>query len=270
MTDPATTFRALHQTEALFVMPNPWDAGTAQILKALGFKALATASAAQAFSLGLEDESDQVGKDAAIDHAKMMTEAVDLPINGDFQDGFGAQPEDVAETITHSIAAGLAGCSIEDLRGDGLYDRSLAIDRIKAAVEARNATGSNFVLTARCESYIADHPKPLEEAIDRLAAMAEAGADVVYACGMYERDHIAALVREVPVPVNVLGGTGPKPLSVRELEDLGVRRVSLGPRLLQAALSGFLQASKEVAGQGTFNFMSTAPSLDSVSDLIRR
>lgn len=235
-------------------MPNPWDAGTARFLESLGFPALATASAALAAGLGKSDGVGQVSRTEALEHAKLLINAVELPVNGDLENGFGHAPEDVAETIRQASDAGLAGCSIEDLFDDQLYERSVALERIEAAVEARDSANPDFVLTARCEAYLADHDQPLAECVDRLAAMADAGADVVYACGMFEADDIATLVREVPVPVNVIGGTGPEPLSIAALRDLGVKRVSLGPRLFQAAMAGFRSAAKELRQDGTFSF----------------
>lgn len=271
--DQAQVFRALHERDGLFVMPNPWDAGTARLLGSLGFEALASASAALAVTLGRADVAREVSRDEAITHARMLGEATDLPINGDLEIGFGDEPEDVAETIRQSIDAGLAGCSIEDRPGypdQPLYERAYAVERIRAAAEARDAAGSAFVLTARCEAFLTGHPEPLVECVDRLAAMAEAGADVVYACGMCQPDDISTLVRAVPVPVNVIGGTGARRLSIAELTDLGVKRVSLGPRLIQAALGGFLAAAKEVSGTGTFDFMDKAANLKQVNASIKR
>ena len=272
--DDARTFRTLHEHDRTFVMPNPWDAGTARILEALGFSAIASASAALAASLGRTDSAGQVSRSEAIGHARMLSEAVALPVNGDLEIGFGDAPEEVAETIRQSIDAGLAGCSIEDLTtvsGERrLYDRRHAVERIRAAAEARDAAGSAFVLTARCEAFLIDHPDPLKESIERLAAMAEAGADVVYACGISGAEDIGTLVKSVPVPVNVLGGTGPEFLSVAALEDLGVRRISLGPRLLQAALGGFMRAAEEVSAAGTFGFMSEGAKMGRVKGMIRR
>ncbi len=249
-------------------MPNPWDVGTARMLESLGFKALATASAALAISLGKADGEGEVSRSEALDHAGAIIGAVQVPVNGDLETGFGDEPEAVVETIEGAITIGLAGCSIEDLSGDTLYGRDHAVERIRAGVAARDSAGSDFVLTARCEAYLIDHPNPLAECVERLGAMAEAGADVVYACGMYKRDDIAALVREMPVPVNVLGATGRQPLSVAELEDLGVKRISMGPRMIHAALGGFLRAAEEIAGPGTFGFASQSAKSGDIARLI--
>jgi 2-methylisocitrate lyase-like PEP mutase family enzyme len=254
-------------------MANPWDIGTARMLEALGFEALATASAALAATLGRGDGIGAVSRDEALSHSRSLVDAVMLPVNGDLEAGFGDAPEDVAITIRQAIDVGLAGCSIEDRRCDGdqpLYDRAHAIERIRAAVAARDDSDPDFVLTARCEAYLTGDPNPLHECIERLGAMADAGADVVYACGMSARDDIATLVREMPVPVNVLGGTGQNPLSVGELEALGVKRVSLGPRLIQAAFAAFLRAAGEIRTEGRFGFMNDAVSLDQVTEMIRR
>ena len=263
-----TRFRALHQRPGLFVMPNPWDIGTAKLLEKLGFEALATASAALAGTHGRRD--GQMSREESLLHAKAIVGSTDLPVNGDLEKGFGDSPEDVAVTIREAMQAGLAGCSIEDTTGDPqqpLYERGLAVERICAARAEIDAAGSDFVLTARCEAYLTGHPDPLKECLERLAAMAEAGADVVYACGMAKADDIAALVTEVPRPVNVLGGTGKDPLRIRALEDLGVKRISLGPRLFQAAMAGFLNAVRELRDEGTFGFIKGAPSTRHIYDM---
>lgn len=260
----AARFRALHARDGPFVMPNPWDAGTARVLAAAGFEAIASASAALAATLGRPDGCNAVPRATAIAHARLLVEAVDLPVNGDLENGFGARPEDVARTVEAAIAAGLAGCSIEDASGDPrrpLFDHALAVERIAAAVAARDALDPEFVLTARCEAFLTDRDDPLALCVDRLARMAEVGADVVYACGMHRAEDIGALVAAVDVPVNVLGGSGPEPLPVAALAALGVKRVSLGPRLLQAAMGGFLAAVDELAGAGTFGFTKRAGDL---------
>ncbi len=266
---PASRFRALHQRPSLFVMPNPWDIGTAKLLEKLGFEAIATASAAFAATHGRRD--GQMSREESLLHARIIVGATDLPVNGDLEKGYGDAPEDVAVTIRQAMESGLAGCSIEDATGDParpLYERGLGVERIRAARAEIDAAGSDFVLTARCEAYLTGHPEPLKECLERLAAMAEAGADVVYACGMAKADDIAALVKAVPRPVNVLGGTGKDPLPLRALEDLGVKRVSLGPRLFQAAMAGFLGAVGEIRDHGTFAFIQGAPSTRHLYDVV--
>ena len=267
MNDAAARFRALHQRPGIFVMPNPWDIGTAKLLAHLGFEAIATASAALAAASGRRD--GEVGRNISVGHARLVVAATDLPVNGDLENGYGHAPEDVAETIRQAIEAGLAGCSIEDSTGDRakpLYDRAMAVERIRAARAAIPA-GSDFVLTARCEAYLTGHHAPLGECIERLGEMADAGADVVYACGMAKAEDISALVKAVARPVNVLGGTGQNPLPVRALEDLGVKRVSLGPRLFQAAMAGFLGAARELKEKGSFNFIRGAPSTGHIYEM---
>jgi 2-methylisocitrate lyase-like PEP mutase family enzyme len=267
--DQATSrVRALHERPGIFVMPNPWDIGTAKLLAHVGFEAIATASAALAGASGRRD--GDVGRNISIGHARLIVSATDLPVNGDLENGYGHAPEDVVETIRQAMGAGLAGCSIEDATGDDakpLYDRKHAVERVRAAREAIAQAGSGFVLTARCEAYLTGHDTPLKECVERLSEMAEAGADVVYACGMSKADDIATLVREVPRPVNVIGGTGKEPLSVRALEDIGVKRISLGPRLFQAAMAGFLNAARELKEKGSFDFIRGAPSAGQIYDM---
>jgi 2-methylisocitrate lyase-like PEP mutase family enzyme len=249
-------------------MPNPWDIGTAKLLAHIGFEAIATASAALAGAAGRRD--GDVGRNVSMGHARLIVAATELPVNGDLENGYGDAPADVAETIRQAMAAGLAGCSIEDATGDKarpLYERTHAVERIRAARAAIDEGRSEFVLTARCEAYLTGHSAPLKECIERLGAMAEAGADVVYACGMSKADDIAALVKAVPRPVNVIGGTGKEPLSVRALEDLGVKRLSLGPRLFQAAMAGFLGAARELKEKGSFDFIRGAPSAGQIYDM---
>lgn len=261
----AIRFRALHEREGIFVMPNPWDAGTARILQQLGFEALATGSAPFAATLGRRD--GEVAREEAIGHAATIAAVTGLPVNGDLERGYGDAPEDVYKTVRQAIAAGLAGCSIEDATGnkaEPLYDRALAVERIGAARSAIDEAGSDFVLTARCEAYLTGHENPLQECLERLPEMVDAGADVVYACGMMKADDIGMLVAAVNKPVNVIGGTGPEPLSIKALRELGVKRVSLGPRLYQAAMSGFLRAARELSESGTFGFMGDAANMGEV------
>ncbi|MCB1480602.1 MAG: isocitrate lyase/phosphoenolpyruvate mutase family protein [Rhodobiaceae bacterium] len=254
------TFMDLHLQDGLFVMPNPWDIGTARILTTMGFKALASASWALAFTQGVRDGEMAVSRETAIDHASLIREASGLPVNGDFENGFGHDPIDVRETVLDAIDAGLAGCSIEDSTGDNkepLYEEGLAIERIVAARTAIQETGVPFVLTARCEAFLFDVEQPFKFALERLRKFVEAGADVIYAPGITDAHEIATLVREGGAAVNVLGGVGRHPLGLVELESLGVKRVSIGPQLIRAALGGFMRAAAEIRDKGTFSFVST-------------
>jgi 2-methylisocitrate lyase-like PEP mutase family enzyme len=266
-------FKALHERPGIFVMPNPWDAGTAKLLADMGFEALATASAALAATMGVPDSEREVGRFEAISHATTIARATGLPVNADLERGFGDAPERVADTVKAAITAGLAGCSIEDNTGKKdvrLYDIGLATDRIRAAREAIDQAGVEFVLTARAECFLTGHDDPLNEAIRRLQAYERAGADVAYAPGLTKADQIGAIVGCVGIPVNVLGGTGPAPPTVAELGALGVKRVSLGPRLFQAALGAFLSAARELRETGSFGFTKQGAALGPIYDIFRQ
>ena len=254
-------FRALHQGEGAFIIPNPWDAGTAKILANSGFAALATTSAGCAFSLGKAD--GQIGRDSAIAHVAQIVAATSLPVSGDLENGFGDAPETVAETIRLGAAAGLVGGSIEDATGNPvrpIYDIGLAIERIIAAAEAARALPFPFTLTARAENYLYGRPD-LKDTIHRLRTYQEAGADVLYAPGLRSKDDIAALVRSVDRPVNVLAGLDGTAFSLAELADLGVKRVSVGSALARTALGAVLTAAKEMRTKGTFSYAKRAPRL---------
>ncbi len=241
-------FRNLHES-GCFVIPNPWDIGTACYLRHLGFHALATTSAGFAFSAGLPDGDWAVPRDLVLKHIAEIVSATDLPVNADFESGFAHDPRGVAESVRLCVETGVAGLSIEDATGDRgkpLYDLPLAVERIQAA---RSAIGG-ALLTARAECFLVGHPDPLREAIRRLQAYAEAGADVLYAPGVRERADIQAIVTAVhPKPVNVLAPTG---LKVNDLAELGVRRVSVGSSLARAAWTGFIRAAKLIAEEGSF------------------
>lgn len=245
MDSPASRFRALHMRETLFVMPNPWDAGTAKLLAAQGFEAIATSSAALAWTLGKPDAAGGVTRDIAIEHARVLTEASGLPVNGDFESGYGDTPAEVAETIRRAIDAGVAGCSIEDQdqANGGLYSPAEALRRFSAAKEAVLKSGSAFVLTGRCEVFFQKDPDPLGEAVRRLKSYEAAGADVVYVPGLTTEAEVRAILEAVTVPVNVLGGLGGISNDVPALEGLGVRRVSIGSGLAKVALGAFLKAA---------------------------
>jgi len=247
-------FKALHE-KGCFVMPNPWDAGTARYLRHLGFEALATSSAGCSFALGLPDGEAGVGRDEALRHVRAIVAATELPVNADYQAGYAARVEDVAESVRLCVETGVAGLSIEDATSDParpLHEESLAAERIAAARAALDGTADSVLLTARAECFLVGRPKPLEESIRRLRAYAAAGADVLYAPGARGRDEIGEIVAAVaPKPVNVLasGGSG---LSLRDLAELGVRRVSVGSALARAAWSAFIRAAQAMARDGSF------------------
>ena len=244
-------FRKLHES-GCFVLPNPFDVGSARALQHLGFKALASTSAGFAWTIGKAD--NRVTVDEVCDHLTALCAAVDLPVNADFEGGFAIEPAKVAANVARGVKTGLAGLSIEDSTGDKakpLYDRSLAIERIKAARAAIDADNSGVLLTGRCEAFLWGQAD-LSLVIDRLNAYAEAGADCLYAPGIRSKEQISTVVKAVhPKPVNLLiGASG---LSVAEAAELGVRRISVGGSLARAAWGGFMRAAREIAEQGTFN-----------------
>ena len=245
------TFRELHHS-GCFVIPNPWDAGTAMYLKHLGFQALATTSSGLSFSKGLPDSDWAVPMEMTLANISDIVRATDLPVNADFESGFAHHPEGVAVNVARCVATGVAGLSIEDATGNPqspLYELPLAIERIQAA---RAAMDPSVLLTARTECYLTGHPEARKEALRRLTAFAEAGADVLYAPGPRSREDIAAIVAAVaPKPVNILisANTG---LRVADLAELGVRRISLGSSLARTAWGAFIRAANEIAQEGTF------------------
>ncbi len=248
--DKRNTFRKMHEA-GCFVLPNPWDVGTARALQHLGFKAIASTSAGFAWAIGKAD--NQITVEDALAHLTALCGAVDLPINADFEGGFAHEAEKVGVNVARAVKTGVAGLSIEDSTGDKakpLYERGLAIERIKAARAAIDADNSDVLLTGRCEAFLWGQPD-LKLVIDRLTAYAEAGADCLYAPGIKTKDEITAVVKAVhPKPVNLLiGASG---LSVKEAEDLGVRRISVGGSLARAAWAGFMRSAREMAEKGTF------------------
>jgi len=260
--DRAQRFRALHARPGAFVIPNPWDVGTARMLAALGFEALATTSAGLAFSLGRRDGEAAVSRDEALDHARTIVEATPLPVSADLENGFGDAPETVAETIAMAAGVGLVGASIEDATGRPdrpIHERAYAVERVAAAVEAARACGCPFVLTARAENFLHGRPD-LDDTIERLVAFEAAGADVLYAPGLREAGAIRTVCGALGKPVNVLAGVGPEPLTVEQLAAAGVRRISLGSALSRAALGAFLGAAREVKERGTVTFAEGAAS----------
>jgi len=253
-------FRALHERDRAFIIPNPWDVGTARILAHLGFEALATTSMGYAFSLGRRDNT--LDRRETIAHASAMASATDLPVSADLENGFGDAPEVVVETINLAAAAGVVGGSIEDATGRAdhpIYEMEHAVDRVQAAVTAARALPFSFTLTARAENYLHGR-KDLKDTIKRLQAYQEAGADVLYAPGLATPDDIAAVVSSVDRPVNVVMGLQGVQLSLAELSAMGVKRVSVGSSLCRAALGAFLRAAQEMRESGTFTYASEAVS----------
>ncbi|HUA74595.1 MAG TPA: isocitrate lyase/phosphoenolpyruvate mutase family protein [Solirubrobacteraceae bacterium] len=248
-------FRALHDG-GCFAIPNPWDRGSAVALAQLGFPALATTSAGFGFSRALPDTPDALGLDAVLEHVAEIVAAVELPVNADFQAGYAASADGVAENVRRCAETGVAGLSIEDATVAGgtsaLFEAAEAVERIAAAREAIDADGSGVLLTARAECFLTGHPEPLEESIRRLSAYGEAGADVLFAPGVRERDDIAAIVQAVaPKPVNVLISAD-SGLRMGDLTELGVRRVSVGSALSRVAWGAFLRAARTLADDGSF------------------
>lgn len=264
------TFRTLHES-GFFVIPNPWDVGTARYLRALGFKALATTSSGFAFSHGLPDADWAVPRDASLEHIRSIASAVDIPVNADFESGYAHSPNEVAENVRLCVATGVAGLSIEDATGDPshpLYDLPLATERIRAAREAIGNSG--VLLTARAETFLTGHPEPLREALRRLEAYAVAGADVLYAPGARTRPEIEAIVKAAhPRPVNVLV-TSSTPLSLAQIEQLGVRRVSTGSALARAAWTGFIAAARGIAREQTMAYLDHITPYDEINDFFRK
>jgi methylisocitrate lyase len=256
VTDRCQAFRHLHES-GCFVMPNPWDLGSARILVQLGFPALATTSSGFAWSIGRRDNS--VPLDDVLRHLRAMAAGVDVPINADFEGGFATAPADVAAHVTAATATGIAGLSIEDSTGDPsapLFDFGLSVQRIEAARRAIDDSGTGVLLTARSEGFIAGRPD-LDETIRRLIAYGEAGADCLYAPGLRTSADITAVVNAVaPRPVNVLASSDFT--TVAELTAMGVRRISVGGALARTAWAGFLQAAKEIAEHGTFTNLARA------------
>jgi 2-methylisocitrate lyase-like PEP mutase family enzyme len=253
------TFRALHE-RGCFVIPNPWDVGSARYLQHLGFPALATTSAGFAFSQGLPDSTDDVvvSRDRTLAHIASIAAAVDLPVTADFMSGYGLEPEDVAESVALCVATGVAGLSIEDATGDPtspLYELPLAVERVRAARQAIDESGplgKDVLLTARAECYHVGHPDPFRESVRRLQAYVAAGADVLFAPGPQTPDEIQALVAAVaPRPLNLLvvRDIG---LTVEEIAALGVRRISVGGALALAAWTGFIRAAQTLKSEGSF------------------
>jgi 2-methylisocitrate lyase-like PEP mutase family enzyme len=262
LTQPAkgAAFRALHEREGAFIIPNPWDAGTARLLAHLGFEALATTSAGHAFSIGRPDNT--IGREEAMRHVAAIASATDLLVSADLENGFGDDPETVAETITLAARAGAVGGSIEDATGRPdrpLYELEHAVERVRAAADVVRALPFQFTLTARAENYLVGQPD-LKDTIRRLQAYQSAGVAVLYAPGLASHDDIAAVVRSVDRPVNVVMGLQGVQLSLATLSAIGVKRISVGSALARAALGAFLRGAKEMRERGTFEFANEAVS----------
>jgi 2-methylisocitrate lyase-like PEP mutase family enzyme len=261
-------FRQMHEGPATFLIPNPWDAGSARLLEGAGFEALATTSAGHAFSLGRADGRADRGD--VLDHVATIAAATSLPVSADMEDCFGGTPDDVAATVTAVADRGAVGCSIEDRRRTGeLYDLGDAVARVAAAVAAARALDFPFTLTARCEYFVAGRPD-LDGAIERLRAFQEAGADVLYAPGLTTPDQIQAVVTSVDRPVNVVAGLSGESLSVGQLQELGVRRISLGSTLARVAYGALLRAAEEMHEAGTFGFATEATPFARMNSLMGR
>ncbi|HSC83373.1 MAG TPA: isocitrate lyase/phosphoenolpyruvate mutase family protein [Pseudomonas sp.] len=269
----AQAFKALHQRPGCFVIPNPWDAGSAKALAALGFEALATTSAGLAFSLGRADCEGLISRKETLDNARAIIDATGLPVAADLENGFGDSPQDCAQTIQLAAQAGLVGGSIEDASGQAhapIYPFELAVERIQAAVAAARALPFPFTLCARAENFLHGRAD-LADTIRRLQAYAEAGADVLYAPGLRSREEIAAVVRAVaPKPVNVVMGLSAARFSVAELAELGVKRISLGSSLARAAFGAFLRAAEEVREHGSFTFAEQAEPFARINALFKQ
>ena len=266
----AEAFRRLHERRRCFLTPNPWDAGSARLLAGMGFAALATTGAGIAFSRGVPD--NRVGFDAMMADLREITQATELPVTADLEDGFGRSPEAVQRTILAAAEAGAVGGSIEDARGDGdapLYAIDEAAERVRAAVEAARSLPFPFLLTARAENFVCGLPD-LGDTIRRLQRYQDAGADVLFAPGVWRADDIAAIVASVDRPVNVMMGLPHSTLDMRQLSDLGVTRVSVGGSLARAALGAFLRAATELREHGTFAYADAAISGKQLNELLHQ
>ena len=253
--EKAARFRALHDGPGVFVIPNPWDIGSARLLAGLGFKALATSSAAAAVAMGRRD--GQLSRDEALAHSRMIVNATDLPVSADLEKGFGDTPEIVAETVRLAAGVGLVGCTIEDATGNQdtpLYDFPLAVERIAAASEDARALPFPFMLTARTHNLLFSNPT-LDETILRLQAFEKAGADVLFAPGLPDMAAVPAVCGAMSRPVNFMVGIKGKSFAVDELAAAGIRRISLATSLYRAAMTGLLNATHEVRDAGQFGFV---------------
>jgi 2-methylisocitrate lyase-like PEP mutase family enzyme len=266
--EKGSVFRSLHERTSAFIIPNPWDVGSARMLAYLGFEALATTSAGFAFSAGRKDNT--VGRDQVIQHISALASATDVPVSADLENGFGDAPEVAAETIRLAAGAGAVGGSIEDATerpDDPIYEKEQAEDRVRAAVEAARGLPFTFTLTARAENYLHGRPD-LKDTIARLQAYQEAGADVLYAPGLSSKADIAAVVSSVDCPVNVVMGLSGVQLDLATLSAMGVKRISVGSALCRTALGAFLRAAREMREHGTFTFAQEAASMKEITAML--
>ncbi|MFD2251465.1 2-methylisocitrate lyase-like PEP mutase family enzyme [Pseudochelatococcus lubricantis] len=258
MDDRRTLFRQLHQNPGTFIIPNPWDVGTARILAAMGFPALATTSAGMAFSMGIAE--GLAPREDVLAHCKALVEATPLPVSADLEKGFGDSPASAAETVVAAAGIGLAGCSLEDHTGDRrqpIYDFNHAVERIEAAAQACRSLSHDFILTARCENLLWGRPD-LDDTIRRLQAFGNAGADVLYAPGLTDIDTIRTVCAAVSKPVNVVMGMPGATFGATELAEAGVKRISVGSALARLAFGAFVRAAREMQAHGTFRFSEQA------------
>ena len=271
--DAIATFRRLHES-GCFVIPNPWDRGTAVYLHSIGYQALATSSAGFGFSCGVPDIVGSIPLERVLGHCRDIVTATPLPVNADFQEGYAVEPEGVSENVARCVATGVAGLSIEDATGSEtspLFERELAIARIRAARVAIDASGLPVVLTARCEAWLVGDTNPLKTALDRLAAYADAGADCLYAPGVRAPNEIADIVKTVqPKPVNVLVGSSASGLTVPLLADLGVRRISVGSALSRAAWGAVMKAARGIIDHGVFDALDGAAPFVELNETFKR
>ena len=261
-------FRDLHNGPGAFVIPNPWDVGSARMLAAMGFAALATTSAGMAFSMGLRE--GQAGRDVVLAHCRDIVGATDLPVSADLEYGFGHSPATAADTIRAASETGLAGCSLEDHTGDAdtpIYDFNQAVDRIAAASEAARALPDDFVLTARAEGLLWGSTD-IDDIIRRLQAFEAAGADVLYAPGLHDLEVIKTICASVTKPVNVVMGLPGKTFTISELSDAGVRRISVGAALARIAYGAFINAAREITEQGSFTYSHKAIGFSEIEALL--
>jgi len=268
-TEKGKTFGALHERSGAFIIPNPWDIGTARLLAYLGFEALATTSAGYAFSVGQRDNT--ISRDMMMTHVTDIVSATDLPVSADLENGFGDSPETVAETIRLAAATGLVGGSIEDStkrRDNPIYEFEHAVERVRAAAEVARALPFTFTLTGRAENYLVGRPD-LKDTIKRLQAYQEAGADVLYAPGLPTKEDIVSVVSSLDRPVNVVMGLRGVQLSLAGLSEIGVKRISVGSALSRAALGAFLRAAREMRTHGTFTFADEAVSYGEISAMFK-